>query len=341
MDRLRESKTYIIVGIVAASLVSLAAGFVIVYYMVSGNSKGTAGGFSRVTNTLAFAIFGAKPHFYYLEGEKNGKEFRLLPGETFGVTYRDEFVFKQISTDAFGSRRISLAVEGMGGENHFRVLLKGIELVDKTVKKGTPAPFQILVRYDRDVIAALPVKVEITAQDWLRYAKETQNLKLKIEYLKKAIALNAQDTNVRQALIALYLKAGMTGEASALQRELAALKGTEYKTAAKKEPPKAVSKPTRTETAKASGSRRDATSRSERAKASDSKRDASAANNRSDMEKKYLRLGETYERKGNFREALKAYSRAYQLNPRSAKAGEKIPQLKIRLLREKYKDEEA
>ncbi len=325
MDRLRESKTYVIVGIIVASLVSLTAGFVIVYYMLSGNSMSTAGGFSRVTNTLAFAIFGTKPHLYYLEGEKNGKEFRLKPGEAFEVTYRDEFVFKKISSDAFGSRRISLAVEGMKGENHFRVLLKGIELVDQTVKKEAPAPFQILVRYDRDVIASLPVKVEITAQDWLRYAKETQNVKLKIEYLKKAIALNSQDTNVRQALIALYLKAGMTGEASALRHELAALKGTEYKTAVKKEPPKAVIKP----------------ARSERAKASDSKRDSTAASSRAVMEKKYLHLGAEYERKGNIKAALRAYSKAYELNPRSAKAGEKIPQLKIRLLKEKYKDEEA
>lgn len=38
-------------------------------------------------------------------------------------------------------------------------------------------------------------------------------------------------------------------------------------------------------------------------------------------------------------EALKSYTRAYQLNPADEDAGERIPQLKIRLLREKREQE--
>lgn len=357
LDKLKKSKTFIVIGIAAASLASLVAGFVIVYYMLAGSAKGAPGVLSRVGNTLAYAVMGAKPHFYYLVGEKNGQEFRLLPGDAFEVTYRDEFVFKEISTDAFGSRRLSLDIEGMGKDNDFRVLLKGIELVDRTIKKGAAAPFNVVVRYDKEVIASLPVKVEITAQDWLRYAKETQNVKNKIAYLEKAIAMNSQDTNVRHMLIALYQKAGMKAEAAAQSRELAALKGGEQKAARLNEPLAAGVKPSVPESVKPSTEKKEPASAKRPArekkhvaaagspapkgnKGGQIKDAKKASKNDARDDQFYVRLGESYERKGNTREALKAYSRAYQLNPRSQKAGEKIPQLKIKLLKEKYKEED-
>ena len=49
----------------------------------------------------------------------------------------------------------------------------------------------------------------------------------------------------------------------------------------------------------------------------------------------YTNLGEAYEKKGLYPEALKAYTNAYELNPESAKASQKIPKLKIQLLQKK------
>ena len=49
----------------------------------------------------------------------------------------------------------------------------------------------------------------------------------------------------------------------------------------------------------------------------------------------YANLGEAYEKKGLYQEALKAYTNAYELNPESAKATRKIPKLKILLLQKK------
>jgi tetratricopeptide (TPR) repeat protein len=49
----------------------------------------------------------------------------------------------------------------------------------------------------------------------------------------------------------------------------------------------------------------------------------------------YSNLGEAYERKGMYQEALKAFTNAYALNPESAKAAQRIPKLKIKLLQEK------
>ena len=48
----------------------------------------------------------------------------------------------------------------------------------------------------------------------------------------------------------------------------------------------------------------------------------------------YVHLGAAYEKKGLFQEALKAYTNAYELNPDS-QAARKIPQMKIRILRQK------
>ena len=49
----------------------------------------------------------------------------------------------------------------------------------------------------------------------------------------------------------------------------------------------------------------------------------------------YVNLGAAYEKRGLFQEALKAYTNAYELNPDSATAARKIPQMKIRILQQK------
>ena len=50
----------------------------------------------------------------------------------------------------------------------------------------------------------------------------------------------------------------------------------------------------------------------------------------------YLKLGEAYEKKGQYQEALKAYSDAYALNPELTKAAKKIPQMRIMILQQKH-----
>ena len=52
----------------------------------------------------------------------------------------------------------------------------------------------------------------------------------------------------------------------------------------------------------------------------------------------YANLGEAYEKKGLYQEALKAYTNAYELNPESAKATRRIPKLKILLLQKKARN---
>jgi tetratricopeptide (TPR) repeat protein len=51
----------------------------------------------------------------------------------------------------------------------------------------------------------------------------------------------------------------------------------------------------------------------------------------------YANLGEAYEKKGLYQEALKAYTNAYEINPDSARAVKRIPQIKIMLLQKKQK----
>ena len=55
----------------------------------------------------------------------------------------------------------------------------------------------------------------------------------------------------------------------------------------------------------------------------------------------YANMGEAYEKKGLYQEALKAYTNAYELNPESAKAAQKIPKLKIKLLQEKAQEKRS
>ncbi|HRS29558.1 MAG TPA: hypothetical protein P5255_14980, partial [Phycisphaerae bacterium] len=53
-------------------------------------------GLERIANALSFYLLGRPPHVYGLIGEKNGRVVRLAPSETFPVTFRDEFVFREV-----------------------------------------------------------------------------------------------------------------------------------------------------------------------------------------------------------------------------------------------------
>ena len=71
------------------------------------------------------------------------------------------------------------------------------------------------MNYKEDLIGSIPIRVQITPQDWLRYARSSGNQKVQIEYLKRAIAMNREDSGVRRMLASIYLNAGMIREAIA------------------------------------------------------------------------------------------------------------------------------
>lgn len=193
--------------------------------------RGIAEGWNRIRNTFSFIVLDRKPHFYSLLLEKNGKDYRLTAGDIFEVSYRDEFVVKAVSTDVLFGGGVAVDFADLGDKNDFGKLLKGIDLVDKTVLTGRAAGGQnrpddssIRITYRGEPIAAIPIRIQITPQDWLRYARSSGNQKVQIEYLKRAIALNREDTNVRRMLASLYLQAGMTGDAIAQYLEILLLK---------------------------------------------------------------------------------------------------------------------
>ncbi len=59
-------------------------------------------------------------------------------------------------------------------------------------------------------IARVPAAVIVTAQDWLRQARKSEDVKKQIQFLTRALEEKKGDENTRKALAGLYLKAGMT-----------------------------------------------------------------------------------------------------------------------------------
>ncbi|MDZ4163710.1 MAG: tetratricopeptide repeat protein [Smithellaceae bacterium] len=182
---------------------------------------------TRTKNAFQHYILKEKPRFYRLLMEKNGQDLELREGDRFEVFYRDEFVIKEIVSDAITGKGITVDVEGLGTENDYQAPLRGIELVDQTIKgrlaesgRRGATPFRILVRYGQDVIVQIPVAVKLTPQDWLRHARATDNEMEQIDFLKKALAMNPLDTSVRKTLAGLYEKRKMMTEAIAQYREL-------------------------------------------------------------------------------------------------------------------------
>jgi tetratricopeptide (TPR) repeat protein len=223
VQKMTHKPVYLVAGILFVAGAALVAG-ILVFGALTGEWPGGVGAaFHRVKNYIAFAALGDKPSFYYLIGEKNGQEIRLTEKDSFEVTYRDEFVIKGIATDDLFGSKTTVDVEGAGVGNDLGRLLKGIELVDKTARSSDGRPYRIMIRYNEVPIAAIPIVVTITAQDWLRYARATEDLSARIRYLRQAIALNREDIPVRKMLVASYEKAGMKAEAAAQLAEIASM----------------------------------------------------------------------------------------------------------------------
>ncbi|MBW2649067.1 MAG: tetratricopeptide repeat protein, partial [Deltaproteobacteria bacterium] len=195
-------------GIVLVVLVSFVAGAVFSSLAVN------LGGFSwlsRMKDTILVTIAGRIPQTYYIDIEKNGKDYRLKEGDRFEISYRDEFAIKKVDTSSPFNRGITVDIEGMGTSNDLEVLLKGIELVDRKIADDSKTS-GINVLYRDKITTSIQIDVVITPQDWLRLAKESKTEKSRIEYLERAVSMKKDDINVRKMLAKLYVKSGMTNK---------------------------------------------------------------------------------------------------------------------------------
>jgi tetratricopeptide (TPR) repeat protein len=186
----------------------------------------------RIKNTISYYLLQDKPHFYYIEMEKNGNDIRINADESLEVTYRDEFVVKSVASDDFTGKYTTVNVEVLGkGKNDIGLLLRGIELVNKLMQsdefsqnKDSISGYKIHINYKNEPIAAVPMKVIITPQDWLRFAKDSKNVAVQIEYLKKAIAVNKEDIGVRKILAGTYFRQGRIDDAIKQYKDILVLK---------------------------------------------------------------------------------------------------------------------
>lgn len=182
----------------------------------------------RAVNTAAHYALKKPPCFYYLEIEKNGDTLRLGAANTLEMTYRDEVVMKTVVSDDIGSRYTSASLQGTGNEgNHIGILFRGIDFVnrimqsEKMAEGGTDTEtYKIVVSYHKTPIAVLPVRVIVSPQDWLRFAKDSSNINIQIQYLQKAIAQNSNDTGLRKVLAGIYLKKNDREKAAKLYEDI-------------------------------------------------------------------------------------------------------------------------
>lgn len=227
----RPGRRLLIAGIAGFAAVLLVLALIIATYAFPEKMHTHPLSLVRLKNTFSFVFLGGRPAFYYLDVEKNGKDYRLKKGDVLDITYRDEFVVKDIATDVISGRGVTVRVDGLAGTDHFRAMLRGIDLVDKVVMtrgKGTRDEAadagSIEVKYNGEVIASVPMKVVIMPQDWLRYAKNSENKQAQIEYLKRAIDMNKNDVGVRKMLAAIHEQAGTADKAIAQYNDILALK---------------------------------------------------------------------------------------------------------------------
>jgi len=227
----RPGRRLLIAGIAGFMATVLVLAWIIANYAFPEKMHKYPASLVRLKNTFSFVFLGGKPQFYYMDVEKNGTDYRLKKGDVLDISYRDEFVVKDIATDVFSGRGLTVHVDGLAGTDHFRVMLRGIDLVDKVVmtrSKGVRDAVAdaggIEVKYNGEVIASVPMKAVIMPQDWLRYAKNSENQQAQIEYLKRAIEMNKKDVGVRKMLAAVYEKAGIADKAIAQYNDILSLK---------------------------------------------------------------------------------------------------------------------
>ena len=209
------------IGALAGVAVIVGAGLLIAFYGEIFSLKGLKG-------LVRVSILGKTPEFHHLVIERNGTDERLTAGDVFKITYRDEFIIKQVSTDSLFERNITVDAEGLGGANDLKVLLKAVELVDKAMSasvrealRGKPLPDSaITIRYGDKGIGTVPVRIELTAQDWLRFAKMPANAKWQAQALEKALGMNPDDTALRKTLAEQYLESGKIEQAMTQYRSV-------------------------------------------------------------------------------------------------------------------------
>ena len=148
-----------VLRIIAVSAAAVALVLVAAAYILSGPNGTLSGARTRAGNLFSYYVLGNPPHFYWLDVEMNGKELRLSTKDVLEITYRDEFVFRGLSTDDLTGRNVTVDAEGLGTGNDLHVLLKGIGLVDRILvseigglERKTVSDYRIRIRYgDADI----------------------------------------------------------------------------------------------------------------------------------------------------------------------------------------------
>ncbi|PKN77618.1 MAG: hypothetical protein CVU51_16470, partial [Deltaproteobacteria bacterium HGW-Deltaproteobacteria-1] len=182
----------------------------------------------RVINAFSHYVFRAKPDFYFLQIEKNGRDIQVGTDEALEISYRDEFVIKSVGSDDLTGKYTSVMIEGIGNEgNQIGVLFRGIDLVNKIMKSDARVKdvqavnlCRINVYYQKEMIAAVPLRIVIKPQDWLRFARENKDVGAQIEFLKKAASQNSEDAGVRRILAGIYVKQNRIDEAVSLYEDV-------------------------------------------------------------------------------------------------------------------------
>ena len=109
-------------------LIMLIAGFL--YFLRPQLIRTVSFNAVRIKNTFAYYIFQAKPHFYNLEMEKNGKDLQVSVNEALELTYRDEFVVKAVVSDDITGKYTTVNIEGLGKGGNDLVIIVAVDLLD-------------------------------------------------------------------------------------------------------------------------------------------------------------------------------------------------------------------
>ena len=174
----------------------------------------------RVKGSLGYYVLKWDPRVYALTVEKNGHDFLVSDQIPLEVTSRDEFAIKSITSDVLSDKEFTVDILEVGGENDYRVLLRGIDLVDQWASKFSQDDMKrgyrqgsIHVFHRGKPVAVFPLHIRLLPQDWLRYAKATNNPEEKMRYLIMVSETNPEELGVRRVLAELYLEKGKNKEA--------------------------------------------------------------------------------------------------------------------------------